>query len=152
MASTIERFNRYTLEKSITFLGNISTAVDYDNPLDFKEWIGYFKDTNISLQTYQNSYKNYINKWNYIKNTFINDQKNYVNESYKNLIKEISLDVLTAQELNFIKNVDVNNKEQVESLIPLVSDKIKNLSDYYKNFREKVKTQPKRNNFNSSKF
>ena len=148
--NTVERFNKYQIDQSITTLGNVSIAIDYDEPLDFKNWLSNFTDTNISTQTFKLSYKDYLNSWNKVKNTFLENQNNDVKDQYIALLKDISLDVFTEQERNYLKALNYNDKNQLDSIIPLVSKKLKLLTSYYKNFREIVKTQPKKNNIFSS--
>ena len=148
--NSIDRFVKYVIPESITTLGNVTGAIDYNFPLDFKAWLTYFKDTSVSLETYKNSFKEYINNWNEIKNTFLLNQNNLVKENYITVLKELSVDVFTEQERRFLNAVDFNDPDQVNSVLPLVSRKLKKLSTYYSSFREKIKTQPRRNNTFSS--
>lgn len=148
--NNIERFNNYNIDQSITVIGNVSTAVDYNTPLEFKNWLTYFKDTDATINTYKDSYRKYIVAWNGVKNNFLQLQSDDVKEYYVNLVKNISLDVFTAQERNFLNALNYDDPEQLDAVVPLVSQKIKSLTNYYKDFREIVKTQPKRNNIFSS--
>lgn len=148
--NTIERFNNYNIDQSITVIGNISTAVDYDTPLEFKNWLTYFKNTNLSINTFKDSYRKYIIQWNSVKNSFLQDQADDVKEYYVNLVKNISLEVFTEQERNYLNAIDYDDPDQLDTIVPLVAQKIKSLTNYYKDFREVVKTQPKRNNIYSS--
>ena len=131
----IERYAKYEIAKSITSVGNISKAIDYNDPLAYKDWLSHFTDISVSKQTYQNTYNSYLRDWNDVKNTFLNNQDTAVKENYVRLVKDLQLDVLT---------------EQLDTLIPLISEKINSLCNYYKNFREVVKTQPRKNNMFSS--
>ena len=146
----IQRYVEYKIDQSILTLGDVSIAVDYDNPLTYKTWLGYFTDISTSAQTYESQYTKYLNEWDEVKTKSIAKQNNRVKESYVQLFKEIQLDVSTEQERQFLAAVDYDDDSQVEVVIPLITTKIKSLIDYYKNFREVVKTQPKRNNLFSS--
>ncbi len=148
--NTVERFNQYKIDDSITSLGNVSDAIDYNAPLEFKSWLGYFKDLATSTETYRSSYKKYLSSWNLVKNTFLTNQSDDIKEAYITLLKDISLDVYTAQERQYIASLDYSDPNQLDTIIPLVTSKIKDLTRYYKNFREIVKTQPKKNNIYSS--
>ena len=146
----IERYAKYEIAKSITSVGNISKAIDYNDPLAYKDWLSHFTDISVSKQTYQNTYNSYLRDWNDVKNTFLNNQDTAVKENYVRLVKDLQLDVLTEQERQFIVAVDYQDPQQLDTLIPLISEKINSLCNYYKNFREVVKTQPRKNNMFSS--
>ena len=148
--NSIDRFAKYDIDESITVIGNVSNAIDYNFPLDYKTWLSYFTDTSVSSETYNESYKRYINSWNKVKNTFLQSQNNLVKENYVNILKELSLDVFTEHERRFIQAVNYEDPDQVDAIIPLVSNKLRNLTSYYSSFREKIKTQPRRNNIYSS--
>tara|TARA_R100000152_G_C6781409_1_gene215847 strand:+ start:656 stop:3772 length:3117 start_codon:yes stop_codon:yes gene_type:complete len=150
MPSNIERYVNFDIPYSILTVGNISTAVDYNNPLDFKAWLEYFTDVSVSIDVYEISYNNYINDWNKLKSSFLSNQNDFVRETYVSLAKDLTLDVFTEQERKFLKAVDFNDSDQVETVIPLISQKINSLTQYYKNFRERVKTQPKKANLFAS--
>ena len=62
------------------------------------------------------------------------------------------MEYLPKQERKFLRTVNYNDNDQVETVIPIISKKINDLCTYYKDFREKVKTQPKKNNLVSSNF
>jgi hypothetical protein len=148
--NTIDRFSDYKIDRSITVMGNVSDAIDYNFPLDFKSWLSNFKYNSISVATFQNSYKKYLTSWNKVKNTFLDNQNDLVKENYISLLKQISLDVYTDQERRFLHSVDYEDPEQLDVLVPLVSNKIQSLTTYYKDFRETVKTTPRKNNIFSS--
>ena len=148
--NTIDRFSDYKIERSITVLGNLSDAVDYNNPLDFKAWLSFFKNNSVSIETFKNSYQKYLTSWNVVKDSFLINQNNDVKKQYISLLEQISLDVFTEQERKFLRSIDYNNEEQQEIVVPLVTSKLKSLTNYYKNFRETVKTQPRKNNLLSS--
>lgn len=150
--NTIERFATYQISDSITVIGNVSDAVDYNTPLDFKKWLTYFNNTSLSIETYNQGYKEYISEWDSIKTNVLQNQTEAVNETYVNLIKQIKLDVQTEQERQFLNSIDYSDDEQIETIVPLVTSKINDLTKYYKQFREIVKTQPKKNNIYSSNF
>jgi len=146
----IQRYVEYKIDRSILTLGDISAAVDYNNPLTYKNWLSYFTDISTSAQTFESQYTSYLNEWNEVKDKTLAKQDNVVKEGYVQLFKEIQIDVVTEQERQFLAAVDYEVDSQVEVVIPLLTTKIKSLIDYYKNFREVVKTQPKRNNLLSS--
>lgn len=148
--NTIDRFSDYKIDRSITVLGNVSDADDYNFPFDFKTWLSYFKNNSTTITTFQNSYRKYLTSWNKVKNTFLDQQNNLVKENYLSLLKQISLEVYTEQERRFLNSVDYNDPDQLDVLVPLVSNKIQSLTTYYKDFRETVKTTPKKNNIFSS--
>ena len=148
--NTIDRFSDYKIDRSITVLGNVSDADDYNFPLDFKTWLSYFKNNSTTVTTFQSSYRKYLTSWNKVKNTFLDQQNNLVKENYLSLLRHISLEVYTEQERRFLSSVDYNDPEQLDVLVPLVSNKIQSLTTYYKDFRETVKTTPKKNNIFSS--
>ena len=148
--NTIDRFSDYKIDRSITVLGNLSDAVDYNSPLDFKAWLSYFKNNSVSLETFKSSYQKYLTSWNVVKNTFLLNQNDDVKQQYVSLLEQISLDVFTEQERKYLKSIDYKDSQQLDTIVPLVASKIKSLTSYYKNFRETVKTQPRRNNIFSS--
>ena len=63
------------IERSITVLGNLSDAVDYNSPLDFKAWLSFFKNNSVSIETFKNSYQKYLTSWNVVKDSFLINSK-----------------------------------------------------------------------------
>ena len=88
----IQRYVEYKIEKSILTLGDVSAAVDYNNPLTYKQWLGYFTDITTSIHTYESQYTSYLEEWNEVKNKTLAKQSNEVKEKYVQLFKEIQLD------------------------------------------------------------
>ena len=84
--NTIDRFSDYKIDRSITILGNVSDADDYNFPLDFKTWLSYFKNNSTTVTTFQSSYRKYLTSWNKVKNTFLDQQNNLVKENYLSLL------------------------------------------------------------------
>ena len=116
----IQRYVEYKIDQSILTLGDVSIAVDYNAPLTYKTWLGYFTDISPSAQTYESQYTNYLNEWDEVKTKSISKQNNRVKESYVQLFKEIQLDVSTEQERQFLAAVDYDDDSQVEVVIPLI--------------------------------
>ncbi len=152
MPNNIERYVEFTIPESILTIGNVVTAIDYNSPLPFKQWLNYFNDISVNVSLYEKNYGNYLKEWNNVKNEFLVTNDKIVRESYVSLAKDLKLDALTEQERKFLRTVNYNDNDQVETVIPIISNKINDLCTYYKDFREKVKTQPKKNNLVSSNF
>ena len=147
---SIARYVEYKIDQSILTLGDITAAVDYNDPLTFKEWLGYFNDISVSSQTYESIYTTYLNEWNNTKNKSLAQQNKLVKEDYVRMCKDLQLSALTEQERVFLQALDYKDDSQLEVIIPLLSQKIQSLCNYYENFREVVKTKPKRDNLFSS--
>ena len=147
---SIARYVEYKIDQSILTIGDITAAVDYNDPLTFKEWLGYFNDISVSSQTYESIYTTYLNEWNNTKNKSLAEQNKLIKDDYVRLCKDLQLDAITEQERNFLQAIDYTDDNQLEVTIPLLSQKIQSLCNYYENFREVVKTKPKRDNLFSS--
>ena len=152
MPNNIERYVDFKIPESILTIGNVVTAIDYSSPLPFKQWLSYFNDISVNVSLYEKNYGSYLKEWNNVKNQFLNKNNQIVRESYVSLAKDLKLDGLTEQERKFLRTVNLNDNNQVETIIPIISNKINDLCTYYRDFREKVKTQPKKNNLVSSNF
>jgi len=147
---SLARYVEYKIDQSILTIGNITAAVDYNNPLTFKGWLSYFNDISVSSQTYETIYTSYLNEWNNTKNKSLAQQNKLVKQDYVRMSKDLQLDAITEQERTFLRALDYNDDSQLEVIIPLLSQKIQSLCNYYENFREVVKTKPKRDNLFSS--
>ena len=147
---SIARYVEYKIDQSILTIGNITAAVDYNTPLTFKGWLSYFNDISVSSQTYETIYTTYLNEWNNTKNKSLAQQNKLVKQDYVRMCKDLQLDAITEQERVFLRALDYSDDSQLEVIIPLLSQKIQSLCSYYENFREVVKTKPKRDNLFSS--
>ena len=106
---SLARYVEYKIDQSILTIGNITAAVDYNNPLTFKGWLSYFNDISVSSQTYETIYTSYLNEWNNTKNKSLAQQNKLVKQDYVRMSKDLQLDAITEQERTFLRALDYND-------------------------------------------
>jgi len=127
-------------QKNITtfiVLNSITNDIDdqkYDaiNQFSFIEFLNYAKaDINSTINF--NQYSIYIKDWNEKiqqnnDSTFSDTQTQFLN-----LLTEIKIKYTTAEEKRYISNLNVNNPENLEIIIPFFARKIKEICLYFAN-------------------
>lgn len=139
-----------TLDVSVTS-GN-KNGLDKDNPFSFKQWLTYSNLVFTTPEIFLNKYQSYLNSWYVIKNNQELANKVTIKDLYVQLLKEITLNVITPDEKRFLSNIDFNNPREIATAIPFYAKKIRDICLYYSSLREDVKTVPIKNNLRGSNF
>ena len=66
------------------------------------------------------------------------DARNLITEQYVDLLKEITLNYTTTEERRFLSNVDLENKRELDIIIPFYVKKLKQITQYLVKKRQDV--------------
>lgn len=126
-------------------------AVDNNNPMSFLEFI---KGISVSYDPdgLQNYYNEYLKLWNSKKINKSSDNNQIIVESYKNFIKDISLNYTTVEEKKFLSKLNFNDPLDLEVAIPFYSKKLKEIAQYYNKKREYLKFEVSRKKLIGTNF
>lgn len=135
-----------------SIVNNATDPKDYDSPYSFLAFIQYqnFKTSDVNAQLKE--YQSYVNTWASKKNLKKSEEKSLVRDAYINLLREITLNFSTEEEKRFIMNADFNDESDLDIIIPFFIQKLKQISFYYGEKREEVKSSLVKYNLKGSNF
>lgn len=151
MPIDIQRFSEYRPNDSITLLGNVYIAKDYQSPFSFSSWLGSFKQFNETPEVYIDSYRRYLSEWYKIKNNIILTNEETIILSYITIFYDLKLTYFTQEEKRFLTTLDYNSKQDIDIAIPFFARKIKAICRNLSDLRENVKAQPVKLNLGGTK-
>ena len=93
----------------------------------------------MSPMLFNEAYQNYLVAWGEFKNNTQAQTRYIIQERYVELLKDISLNHLTAEEKRFLANADFNDAEDLDIIIPFYSKKLREICNFYASKREKIK-------------
>ena len=142
MPIDIQRFSEYRPPDSITLLGDVKTAKDYQNPFAFSTWLNSFKQFNESPEIYIDLYRKYLSKWYVVKNNIILTNAELIVLSYTSIFYDLQLTYFTTDERRFLTTLDYNKRQDIDIAIPFFARKIKSICKNLVDLREAIKSQP----------
>lgn len=130
-------FSTSVVKNSIT---NSSATVTNDNtqPFSFLEFI---RHTNVDYtpEEYNNFYLNYLKEWaNFTNAKSTNSKVNFV-ELYVAFLKDIIVTYSTQSELRFLSTLDYTDPVDLDIVIPIFVEKIRQVIIFYKEKRDEAK-------------
>lgn len=142
MPIDIQRFAEYKPIDSITYLGDVSSAKDYQSPYSFSTWLTSFKQFNETPEIYLNLYRKYLSTWYQTKNNILLNNQQTVVLSYISIFYDLKLTYFTADERRFLTTLDYTNRQDIDIAIPFFARKIKQICQQLSDLREVIKSQP----------
>jgi hypothetical protein len=142
MPIDIQRFSEYRPPDSITLLGDVKIAKDYQNPFAFSTWLNSFKQFNESPEIYIDLYRKYLSKWYVVKNDIILTNAELIVLSYTSIFYDLQLTYFTSDERRFLTTLDYNKRQDIDIAIPFFARKIKSICKNLVDLRESIKSQP----------
>jgi hypothetical protein len=100
----------------------------------------------------EQSYREYVADKNLPQSDFTAEEKNVIREEYISAIQYVLLNLTTPQEREFFKNLDINDDNNLSTIIPLVSSKLKQIALYIARERNKAKFSAIKYNLKGSNF
>lgn len=91
------------------------------------------------------AYINYIKLWNNKKNILDSNINQSIQERYIELIREISLKYTTLDEKRFLSNIDFEDINDLDIVLPFYSNKIKEICNFYIEKRQNLKFKVEKN-------
>ena len=135
-----------TSQKNITSLEVLNSVtnniadekLDVNAPFTFLQFLNYAKAVGNNILNFS-QYTIYLKSWQTISVASNNTQYSDIKTQFLNLLTEIKIKYLTTEEKRFISNLDTNNEENLEIMIPFFSRKIKEICLYFANKRNTFK-------------
>lgn len=136
--SSFTKFVAENVLYSIVNPKNVTTFKDSLTPFSFSEFL---KNTNedYTPTQYNDFYLNYLKNWYTVKRVSGVNEQDFIRQQYIALLKQITLNYSTNAERKFISNIDFNDPNDLEIVIPFYSRKIKSIVEFYKTSRDKTK-------------
>lgn len=151
MPINIQRFSDYRPPDSITSIGNVSVAKDYQSPYPFSSWLNSFRQFNETPEIYIDLYRQYLAEWYKIKSDVILTNEQVIIISYISIFYDLKLTYFTQDERRFLTTLDYNKKQDIDIAIPFFARKLKSICQELINLRESVKAQPVKLNLGGTK-
>lgn len=123
--------------------GTIASFIDFS-----KLKIENSQNSNIVEQ----EYREYISDRSIPQTTLNTDEKDIIREEYISAIQYVLLNLTTPQERIFFKDLDLNDNNNLATVIPLVSQKLKEVALYIAREREKAKFSTIKYNLKGSEY
>lgn len=142
MPIDIQRFSEYRPPDSITLLGDVKVAKDYQNPFSFSTWLNSFKQFNESPEVYIDLYRKYLSKWYVVKNNIVLTNAQLIILSYISIFYDLQLTYFTSDERRFLTTLDYNKRQDIDIAIPFFARKLKSICKNLVDLRESIKSQP----------
>ena len=136
-----------------SIVNSLSTSYnDVNTPYPYLTFVTFF--THKSTTDIIQDYNEYVELWNSIK-VSTNSVKNYntsIKDKYIELLKSITLSYTTEEEKRFLTNLDLQNLQHRDILIPFYVNKINDITNYFIDKREDLKFVVEKNKRNNSKI
>ncbi len=128
------KLSKYTQAQSIVATNSIIN--DLNSPYSFKEWVE--RSTGILPDQEKVQYENYVHQW-YINKKEEIPTSTSVKEDYVNLLKQLTLAFKSEADAIWCSDIDFNNPEDLERVIPFYATKLKEIAIYLINKREAIR-------------
>lgn len=126
-------------------------ALDNNNPMSFLTFIKIIK-VSFEPDSLQEYYNFYIKTWNNKINSKEIDDNAIIVDSYRDFIRDISLNYTTPEEKQFLSNIDFNDPYDLDVVIGFYGKKLKELALFYNSKRNDVKFSNSRNKLRGTNF
>jgi hypothetical protein len=123
--------------------GNIASFINYSKTK---------KGLSPNSQQAELDYKNYITDFSQPQSTLSTEEQDTIRLEYISAIQYVLLNLTTPQEREFYKTLDLNNNDNLSSVIPIVSNKLKEVAFYIAQERNKAKFSVIKYNLKGSEF
>lgn len=130
-------FSFSDVDYSIT---NPKATITYDNsaPFTFIEFLQYTNNV-YTPNIYDRFYQEYLKNWYNTQNEISVTESEFIATQYIDLLKQLTLTYSTKDEQRFLANIDFNDREDLEIVIPFYTRKLKEIITFYKDRRDKLK-------------
>ena len=118
--------------------------LDFQSPFSFFDFLKYTK-ADLSPAQFNELYVDYIREWNIIKDNSVYQIEQTIKDRYVELIKQITIKYTTTEEKRFLSNIDMNDPNDLDIIIPFYSKKIVEVCNFYSEKREKLKFKIQKN-------
>lgn len=142
--------NTFVFSKNLPYNSIVNPDVDSKDYLDLQSPFSFFdflKYTKAELAPAQfnDLYIDYIREWNRVKDSSVYQINQTIKDRYVELIKQITLKYTTSEEKRFLSNIDMNDPNDLDIIIPFYSKKIIEVCNFYSEKREKLKFKVQKN-------
>jgi hypothetical protein len=141
MNLSFDRFKKIDTENSILNDTSTSDIQDTNSPYTLIEWVISSSLDLGNPEQYIEQYGTYLRAWASKNSTKLVDNKNLIAESYKKLLREITLNYTTNEEKRYLSNVDFDNPLDLDAVIPFYATRLKDIVIFLSKKRDDVKLQ-----------
>jgi hypothetical protein len=142
--------NTFVFSKNLPYNSIVNPDVDskdyldLQTPFSFFDFLKYTK-SELSPVQFNDLYVDYIKEWNNIRNNSVYQINQTIKDRYVELIKQITIKYTTSEEKRFLANIDMNDPNDLDIIIPFYSKKIVEVCNFYSEKREKIKFKIQKN-------
>jgi hypothetical protein len=129
--------NEQLLQRYARPSSTASGSRDINAPYSFQEWVSVFQGI-IPGQEYK-QYNDYLINWYKDKNNENNSDKNNLRLNYLTLLGQLQIFFADQETENWYTSIDLNNDKEILAAIPYFARKLRDISLYYLQLREKLK-------------
>ena len=147
---TSVKFAETSVDNSITNPNTVN-ALDNDTPFTFIEFLNNTNTTH-TPSAYNELYIQYVRSWYNTKRLQTTTEEEFVQKQYVELLKELTITYSTDDERRFFQNINFDDPEDLEIVIPFYARKIKEIVLFYKDRRDKLKFVVERNKRKTTEF
>lgn len=119
-------------------------------PLTYSEWVLTEKSITSDENQLFAQYRDYVLDFYKARSEQNIDNATAVGNLYKTLINEITINYTSTEERRFLQNVDLNDVQDLDAVIPFYVKKIKQISKFLIRKREELKSAKTRHNLKGS--
>jgi len=130
-------FSSSRVSNSIT-TNPTTTSIDVTSPLSFFNFLQNI-EADYTADQYNNLYIKYLQEWSEVKSTLDNTKTLSVVELYISFLKEVVITYSTQQELRFLSTLDFSDPVDLDIIIPIYVEKLRQIIIMYKERRDYAK-------------
>lgn len=110
---------------------------DINSPYSFQDWVNIYQGI-LPKQEYK-QYNDYLINWYKDKNNENNDEKTNLRINYLTLLGQLQIFFADQETENWYTSIDLNNDKEILAAIPYFAKKLRDISVYYLQLRDKIK-------------
>ena len=111
---------------------------DTEKPLSYLEWIRSVDTTTIPNSKLFDEYNQYLISWYKEKKKETEYFSNFKSNLFRDLLAEIAINYSSEEERQFLSQIDLTNKSELDLIVPFFVKRLKEISKYLITKRHQV--------------
>ena len=141
MNLSFDRFKKTTTENSILSEVTNNDVRDNNKPYTFVEWVVNSNLDFGAAEQYIQQYSTYLRDWSEKNNIKTSTNAEAIKETYRTLLKQITLTFTTSEEKRYLTNIDYSNPADLDAVIPFYATRLKEIVTFLAKKRDETKFQ-----------
>lgn len=141
MNLSFDRFKKIDTKNSVLSDGTQQEIVDSNNPCTFVEFVINSNLDFGAAEQYIQQYSTYLKNWAAEKNIKTGTNAEAVRETYRTLLKQLTVSFTTSEEKRYLNNIDYTNPVDLDTIIPFYATRLKEIVLFLSKKREETKFQ-----------